>query len=76
MAQQIQFEETIRAMKLAMKRRADDSDSDTDVHHHTNRGNKLNRRAKYINRDRLDDTGRLSYKHVRVEDVRYSIKQY
>lgn len=61
--QQLQFAETIRSMKLAMKRRASDSDSD-DLRHHTNRGNKLNRRAKHVRQDRLDDTGRLAYRTV------------
>lgn len=68
MAQQIHFAETIRSMKLAMKRRADDSDdSAADVPHRTNRGNKLNRRAKYVQQDRLDDTGRLAYRQVRLQ---------
>ncbi|KAF2159029.1 hypothetical protein M409DRAFT_30447 [Zasmidium cellare ATCC 36951] len=63
MAQQIHFAETIRSMKLAMKRRADDSDhSAADVPHRTNRGNKLMRRARYVQQDRLDDTGRLAYR--------------
>ncbi|KAK4547272.1 hypothetical protein LTR36_000927 [Oleoguttula mirabilis] len=63
-AQQIQFQETIRAMKLAMKRNratspapsSSDSDSD-DLHVHTNRGNKLKRSARYAHEGRLDTTG-------------------
>ena len=39
-----------------------DSDSDTSIHAHTNRGNKLKRRAKYIREGRLDDTGGLAYR--------------
>lgn len=64
MAQQMHIAETIRSMKLAMKRRADDSDSDVDMPSHTNRGNKLKRKAKHVQQDRLDDTGRLSYRKV------------
>lgn len=65
--QQIQFAETIRAMKLALKRRAsaaDDSDCDSDdsLHVATNRGNKLNHRAKHIREGRLDTTGGQVYK--------------
>lgn len=62
MAQQMHIAETIRSMKLAMKRRADDSDSDVDMPSHTNRGNKLKRKAKHVQQDRLDDTGRVSYR--------------
>ncbi|PPJ51654.1 hypothetical protein CBER1_08786 [Cercospora berteroae] len=60
--QQIMVAETIRAMKLAMKRRASDSESDGDIRQHTNRGNKLRRGAKNVQEDRLDDTGGLSYR--------------
>lgn len=63
MAQQMHIAETIRSMKLAMKRRADDSDSDADIPR-TNRGNKLKRKAKHVQQDRLDDTGRVSYRKV------------
>ena len=39
-----------------------DSDSDTSIHAHTNRGNKLKRRAKYVREGRLDDTGGLAHR--------------
>lgn len=62
--QQIQFAETIRAMKRAMKRRADDSDSDRYIQAHTNRGHKLQREAKRVQLDRLGDADNLSYRKV------------
>lgn len=67
MAQQLHFAETIRSMKLAMKRQPNDSDSDADIPHHTNRGNKLKRKARHVQQDRLDDTGRLAYRQVRLQ---------
>nr|POE71429.1 hypothetical protein CFP56_62524 [Quercus suber] len=63
--QQIQFAETIRAMKIALRRRtssADDSDSDGSLHAATNRGHKLNGRARHIREGRLNTTGDQSYK--------------
>lgn len=62
--QQIQIAETIRAMKLAMKRHAREGDSDSDgqLRTHTNRGNKLKRSARHLQQHRLDDTGGLSYR--------------
>lgn len=72
-AQQAQFAETMRAMKLALKRNraasptapsssTDDSDSDG-LHMHTNRGNKRKRSARYVHEGRLDTTGgQASYK--------------
>ncbi|USW57993.1 Putative transcriptional regulatory protein Rxt2 [Septoria linicola] len=60
--QHIMVLETIRAMKVAMKRRASDSDSDTDLRSQTNRGNKLRRNAKNVQEGRLDNTGGLAYK--------------
>lgn len=65
-AQQIQFAETIRAMKVALKRRraaspapsTDDSADDSDgLHTHTNRGHKLQPSARYVKTGRLDITG-------------------
>lgn len=65
-AQQIQFAETIRAMKVALKRRraaspapsTDDSADDSDgLHTHTNRGHKLQPSARYAKTGRLDITG-------------------
>ena len=62
--QQIQFAETIRAMKIAMKRRADDAEGDDYIETHTNRGNKLKRNAQNVKQDQLDDTGGTSYRKV------------
>ncbi|KAF2722578.1 hypothetical protein K431DRAFT_311569 [Polychaeton citri CBS 116435] len=56
-AQQIQIAETIRAMKLALKRHAYDSDSDESIYAHTNRGNKLKRKAVFVREGWLDSTG-------------------
>ncbi|KAI7229742.1 hypothetical protein KC352_g15405, partial [Hortaea werneckii] len=69
-AQQIAFAETLRAMKLAIKRNraaspysaSSDSDSDDGLHTHTNRGNKLNRSARYAKSGRLDTTGGQPWK--------------
>ncbi|CAK4012160.1 Hypothetical predicted protein [Lecanosticta acicola] len=60
--QQLQFAETVRAMKLAMKRRPSDSGSDDEIRSSTNRGNKLKRSAKFVQQHRLDHTGGLAYK--------------
>ncbi|QIW96699.1 hypothetical protein AMS68_002217 [Peltaster fructicola] len=60
--QQVQIAETIRAMKVAFKRRPDDSDSGDDYQTQTNRGFKLKRSARYVREGRLDNTGRLAYK--------------
>ena len=70
-SQQVQFAETIRAMKIAMKRKADDSDSDTEIQAHTNRGHKLQRAAKYAHEGRrLTDLG-LAYRK-KVEHAGYT----
>lgn len=80
-AQQIQIAETIRAMKLALKRRPDgtsqaeapthedaltiyhaDVEDDDATPTHTNRGNKLKRRAQFAREGRLDSSGGLSYR--------------
>ncbi|KAI7200592.1 hypothetical protein KC365_g18904, partial [Hortaea werneckii] len=69
-AQQIAFAETLRAMKLAIKRNraasphssSSDSDDDDGLHTHTNRGNKLNRSARYAKSGRLDTTGGQGWK--------------
>ena len=63
--QQIQFSETIRAMKLAMKRRPDDADSDDSIQANTNRGNKLKRKAGYVQHGQLNHSGSLAYKKVK-----------
>jgi hypothetical protein len=70
-SQQVQFAETIRAMKIALKRKADDSDSDTEIQAHTNRGHKLQRAAKYMHEGRrLTDLG-LAYRK-KVEHAGYT----
>lgn len=61
-SQQLQFAETIRAMKRAVKRQADDSDDDTYIHAHTNRGHKLQRDARRVQRDRLGEADALAYR--------------
>ena len=70
-SQQVQFAETIRAMKIALKRKADDSASDTEIRAHTNRGHKLQRGAKYMHSGRrLTDLG-LGYRK-KVEHAGYT----
>ncbi|KJX93806.1 hypothetical protein TI39_contig4251g00010 [Zymoseptoria brevis] len=61
-AQMMQFADTIASMKLALKRRADDSGSDSGIQQRTNRGNKLKRRARNVQEHRLDDTGGLNWR--------------
>ena len=61
-AQQTIITETIRGMKLAMRRRDNDSDSDTTITQPTNRGNKLKRNARHVREGRLDTTHGRSYK--------------
>jgi len=65
-AQQVQFAETIRAMKLALRRRRNTSpptsDDSDDLYVHTNRGNKLKPSARYVREERLDTTGGQAYK--------------
>ena len=58
-------------MKLALKRKADDSDSDTEIHSHTNRGHKLQRGAKNVREGRLNDGVGLAYK-TKVEHAGYT----
>lgn len=61
-AQQTIIAETIRGMKLAMRRHDNDSDSDTTIAQPTNRGNKLKRNARHVREGRLDTTHGRSYK--------------
>ncbi|TKA24976.1 hypothetical protein B0A50_06074 [Salinomyces thailandicus] len=64
-AQQIAFAETLRAMKLAIRRNraaspassSSDSGDDDGLHTHTNRGHKLKRSTRYAKTGRLDTTG-------------------
>ncbi|KXS95701.1 hypothetical protein AC578_843 [Pseudocercospora eumusae] len=63
--QEALIKETIRGLKLAMKRRPSNdsgSDSETGIPHHTNRGNKMKRCASFVQQGCLDDTGRLTYR--------------
>lgn len=61
-AQQTIIAETIRGMKLAMRRRDNDSDSDTSITQPTNRANKLKRNARHVREGRLDTTHARPYK--------------
>jgi hypothetical protein len=63
-AQMMQFADTIASMKLALKRRADDSGSDSAIRQRTNRGNKLKRHARNVQENHLDDTGGLSWRRT------------
>ncbi|KAK5741299.1 hypothetical protein LTR17_004005 [Elasticomyces elasticus] len=60
--QALAISETIRAMKLALRRSqhspSDSSDNDSDtLHTHTNRGHKLRPSSRYAHEGRLDTTG-------------------
>ncbi|KAK5690877.1 hypothetical protein LTR97_012040 [Elasticomyces elasticus] len=60
--QALAISETIRAMKLALRRSqrspSDSSDNDSDtLHTHTNRGQKLRPSSRYAHEGRLDTTG-------------------
>ncbi|CAJ2505285.1 Uu.00g126790.m01.CDS01 [Anthostomella pinea] len=52
-SQQILFAETIMAMKKARKRKAYDSDSDSEINHQGNRGHKLQKRARFVHEGQL-----------------------
>ncbi|KAI1424039.1 RXT2-like protein [Xylaria sp. FL1777] len=52
-SQHVIFAETIAAMKKARKRRAYESDSDSEVEYHGNRGHKLKRRARFTHEGQL-----------------------
>ncbi|KAI0515026.1 RXT2-like protein [Xylaria bambusicola] len=52
-SQHVIFAETIAAMKKARKRRAYESDSDSEVDYHGNRGHKLKRRARFTHEGQL-----------------------
>ncbi|KAI3321224.1 hypothetical protein HD806DRAFT_524171 [Xylariaceae sp. AK1471] len=51
--QHIIFAETITAMKKARKRRAYESDSDSEVDYHGNRGHKLKKKARFAHEGQL-----------------------
>ncbi|XXG95940.1 hypothetical protein Hte_002216 [Hypoxylon texense] len=64
-SQQVLFAETIAAMKKARKRKAYESDSDSEVQYHGNRGHKLQRRARFIHEGQLaPPSGPEVYKEV------------
>ncbi|RYP64183.1 hypothetical protein DL771_008874 [Monosporascus sp. 5C6A] len=52
-SQQVLFAETIIAMKKARKRKAYESDSDSEVQTHGNRGQKLKKRARFTRQGQL-----------------------
>ncbi|KAL7938485.1 RXT2-like protein [Trichoderma chlorosporum] len=74
-SQQVLFAETIAGMKKAFKRRAYESDSDSEIESFTNRGNKLKKRARFAHKGQLMPTaGPGAYKEtVEYAGVRRSI---
>ncbi|KAI0477699.1 RXT2-like protein [Xylariaceae sp. FL0804] len=52
-SQHVLFAETIVAMKKARKRKAYESDSDSEIAHHDNRGQKLKKRARFVHGGQL-----------------------
>ncbi|KAM0278998.1 hypothetical protein ACHAQH_004866 [Verticillium albo-atrum] len=71
-AQQVIISETVAAMKKAMKRTAYESDSDNEIEHYSNRGNKLKRRALFAHQGQLvPPSGPEVYK----EEVEYAGQQ-
>ncbi|KAI2610170.1 RXT2-like protein [Hypoxylon fragiforme] len=64
-SQQVLFAETIAAMKKARKRKAYESDSDSEIHYHGNRGHKLMKRARFVHEGQLaPPSGPEVYKEV------------
>ncbi|KAI1499479.1 RXT2-like protein [Biscogniauxia marginata] len=64
-SQQVLFAETIIAMKKALKRKAYESDSDSDIDHHGNRGHKLKKRARFVREGQLaPPSGPEVYKEI------------
>ncbi|KAL6874975.1 RXT2-like protein [Trichoderma novae-zelandiae] len=74
-SQQVLFAETIAGMKKAFKRRAYESDSDSEIESFTNRGNKLKKRARFARKGQLLPTaGPVAYKEtVEYAGVRRAI---
>ncbi|ODA82416.1 hypothetical protein RJ55_00923 [Drechmeria coniospora] len=74
-SQQILFAETIAGMKKAFKRKAYESDSDSEIENRGNRGNKLKKRARFAHQGQLAPTqGPSAYKEtVDYSGVRRSI---
>ncbi|KAH7157601.1 RXT2-like protein [Dactylonectria estremocensis] len=62
-SQQVLFSETIAGMKKAFKRKAYESDSDSDIDSYSNRGQKLKKRARFAHKGQLVPTnGPSSYR--------------
>ncbi|KAH7312413.1 RXT2-like protein [Stachybotrys elegans] len=63
--QQVLFKETIAGMKKAFKRKAYESDSDSEIDNYSNRGHKLKRRARFAHKGQLvPSSGPSSYKEI------------
>ncbi|KAI1416590.1 RXT2-like protein [Hypoxylon sp. FL1857] len=63
--QQVLFAETIAAMKKARKRKAYESDSDSEIYYPVNRGHKLMKRARFVHEGQLaPPSGPEVYKEV------------
>ncbi|KAI1099850.1 RXT2-like protein [Jackrogersella minutella] len=63
--QQVLFAETITAMKKARKRKSYESDSDSEIPYHGNRGHKLMKRARFVHEGQLaPPSGPEVYKEV------------
>ncbi|KAI1482140.1 RXT2-like protein [Daldinia eschscholtzii] len=64
-SQQVLFSETIAAMKKARKRKAYESDSDSEIYYHGNRGHKLMKRARFVHEGQLaPPSGPEVYKEI------------
>ncbi|KAI1141591.1 RXT2-like protein [Hypoxylon sp. FL0543] len=64
-SQQVLFAETIAAMKKARKRKAYESDSDSEIYYHGNRGHKLMKRARFVHEGQLaPPSGPEVYKEI------------
>ncbi|KAI0450925.1 RXT2-like protein [Xylaria acuta] len=64
-SQHVVFAETIMAMKKARKRRAYESDSDSEVENHGNRGNKLKKKARFAHEGQLaPPSGPEAYREI------------
>ncbi|KAI0441895.1 RXT2-like protein [Xylaria telfairii] len=64
-SQHVVFAETIIAMKKARKRRAYESDSDSEVDNHGNRGNKLKKKARFAHEGQLaPPSGPEAYREI------------
>ncbi|KAF4472070.1 hypothetical protein FALBO_1018 [Fusarium albosuccineum] len=74
-SQQILFAETIAGMKKAFKRKAYESDSDSEIESYSNRGHKLKKRARFAHQGQLVPTnGPSSYReYVEYGGVRRPI---